>query len=73
MHTIDTIMPEITDLRVHIAPVGYEVDRIVLSAKKLKADKVILLAHNNKKEDLAVKYKFYEQIISKLKIVLVNQ
>jgi len=67
MHTIDTITSEIPNLRVHIAPVGYEIDRIVLPAKKLKADKVILLAHNNQKEDLAVKYKFYEQITTKLK------
>jgi len=67
MHTIDTIMPEIPNLRVHIAPVGYEIDRIVLPARKYKADKVILLAHNNKKEDLAVKYKFYEKITLRLK------
>ena len=64
MHTIDTIMPKIPNLRVHIAPVGYEVDRIVLPAKKLRADKVILLVHDNPSEDLALK--FYEQITTKL-------
>jgi len=40
MHTIDTIMPSLANLRVHIAPVGFEVDRIVIPAKNLKADKV---------------------------------
>ena len=65
MHTIDTIMPKIPNLRVHIAPVGYEVDRIVLPAKKLRADKVILLVHDNPSEDLALK--FYDQITTKLK------
>jgi len=64
MHTIDTIMPKIPNLRVHIAPVGYEVDRIVLPAKKLRADKVILLVHDNPSEDLALK--FYDQITTKL-------
>lgn len=60
MHTIDTVMPEILNLRVHIAPVGYEIDRIVLPAKKLRADKVILLIHDNPSKDKAVK--FYEKI-----------
>ena len=64
MHTIDTIMPKIPNLRVHIAPVGYEVDRIVMPAKKLRADKVILLVHENPSEDKATK--FYEKISSQL-------
>ena len=58
-------MPEITNLRVHIAPVGYEIDRIVMPAKKLRADKVILLVHDNPSEDKATK--FYEKISSQLK------
>ena len=53
-------MPEMPNLRVHIAPVGYEIDRIVLPAKKLRADKVILLIHNNPSKDKATK--FYEKI-----------
>jgi hypothetical protein len=64
MYTIDTIMPKIPNLRVHIAPVGYEVDRIVMPAKKLRADKVILLVHENPSEDKATK--FYEKISSQL-------
>ena len=64
MHTVDTIMPKIPNLRVHIAPVGYEIDRIVLPAKKLRADKVILLVHENPSEDKASK--FYEKISSQL-------
>jgi len=58
-------MPEIPNLRVHIAPVGYEIDRIVLPAKKLRADKVILLVHDNPSEDKATK--FYDKISSQLK------
>jgi len=57
-------MPEIPNLRVHIAPVGYEIDRIVLPAKKLRADKVILLVHENRSEDKATK--FYEKISEQL-------
>jgi len=53
-------MPKIPNLRVHIAPVGYEIDRIVLPAKRLRADKVILLVHENPSQDKAVK--FYEKI-----------
>ena len=34
MHTKDTVMPNLTNLRVHIAPVGFEIDRIVIPAKK---------------------------------------
>jgi hypothetical protein len=64
MHTVDTIMPEIPNLRVHIAPVGYEIDRIVLPAKNLRADKVILLVHENPSEDKATK--FYEKISEQL-------
>lgn len=55
MHNIDTIMT-ITKLRVHIAPVGFEVDRIVLPAIEMKADKIWLLEHDNQKDDRAKKY-----------------
>ncbi len=41
------------NLRVHLAPVGFEIDRIVLSAKKRKADRVWLLVHENRSEDKA--------------------
>ncbi len=46
-------MAKIAKLRVHIAPVGYEVDRIVLSAKQERADRVWLLLHENKSDDKA--------------------
>ena len=39
--------------RIHIAPVGFEVDRIVVPAVQMKADKVYLLVHDNKTEDKA--------------------
>ncbi len=52
------------NLRIHIAPVGYEVDRIVLPAKQKKADKVYLLIHENPSIDKAVS--FYDTISKKL-------
>ena len=51
MHTIDTIMPEMIKLRVHITPLGYEIDRIVIPATRMKADRVYLLRHDNYSED----------------------
>ena len=42
--------------RIHIAPVGFEVDRIVIPAIDNKADKVYLLVHDNKTEDKAGPY-----------------
>jgi len=57
-------MPEIENLRVHIAPVGYEIDRIILPAKKMRADKVYLLVHDNPSVDKAIS--FYEKISKQL-------
>jgi len=56
MHTVHTIMSGLAKLRVHIAPVGFEIDRIVIPAKKMKADKVWLIRHSNRSEDKATKY-----------------
>jgi len=64
MHTIDTVMTKIENLRVHIAPVGYEIDRIVLPAKKMRADKVCLLVHENPSVDKAIS--FYDKISKQL-------
>lgn len=52
MHTKNTIMTKM-DLRIHIAPVGFEIDRIVLPAKKRRADLVYLMVHDNPSEDKA--------------------
>jgi len=57
MDTIDTVMKSIVNLRVHIAPVGFEVDRVVIPALDQKADKVWLIAHDNVSEDMSVKYR----------------
>ena len=51
--------------RIHIAPVGFEVDRIVIPATVNKADKVYLLVHDNKTEDKAGPY--IERVIKELK------
>ena len=52
--------------RIHIAPVGFEVDRIVIPAIENKADKVYLLVHNNKTEDKAGPY--IERVIRELRV-----
>ena len=52
-------------LRVHVAPVGFEIDRIVLPAIKMKADRVWLIAHNEPHVDKGDK--FVKSIQSKLK------
>jgi len=64
MHTVDTIMPEMIKLRIHIAPLGFEIDRIVIPAVKMKADKVYLFRHDNYSEDMTGPYR--EKIIKKL-------
>ena len=56
MHTVDT-MKDMVNLRIHIAPVAFEVDRIVISAVRMKADKVWLIAHDNVADDKASKYR----------------
>lgn len=55
----------LTNLRVHVAPVGFEIDRIVIPAKEMKADKVWLLVHDNPHEDKATP--FVEKIQKQLK------
>ena len=57
MDTIDTIMKNIVNLRIHIAPVGFEIDRIIIPAVRMKADKVWLIAHENVADDKANKYR----------------
>jgi len=74
MYTIDTIMPSLSNLRVHIAPVGYEIDRIVIPAKERKADKVWLLVHDNPSEDKALSYiEKITKLLKKEKIKVVKE
>ncbi|MEM3089146.1 MAG: DUF6293 family protein [Candidatus Nitrosotenuis sp.] len=49
-------MSNLSTLRVHIAPVGFEIDRVVMPAKEMKADKVWLLVHEKPSEDKAGSY-----------------
>ena len=49
-------MVEIYRKRIQIAPVGFEVDRVVLPAIKLKAEKVYLMVHKDRSKDKATKY-----------------
>ena len=55
MHTIHT-MKSMINPRIHVAPVGFEIDRIVLPAVSEKADQVYLLVHSNLSDDKATKY-----------------
>jgi len=59
----------ITPLRVHISPVGFEVDRIVLPAIQMKADRVWLVVHSNASEDKGIHFlKSIESEFEKKKI-----
>jgi uncharacterized protein DUF6293 len=59
------IMNSLQTLRVHVAPVGFEVDRIVLPAVEMKADRVWLITHNNPSIDEG--HQFVKSIRDKLK------
>ncbi len=65
MQTIHTIMSTIANLRIHIAPVGFEIDRIAIAAKQMRADRVWLLMHEDPAKDRAQGY--MEKIRSQLK------
>ena len=56
MHTEHTIMSNLAKLRVHIVPLGFEIDRIVLPAEEMKADKIWLLRHDNPSQDKSKSY-----------------
>ena len=62
-------MSKVSRRRIHIAPVGFEIDRVVLPAKMDKADKVFLMVHSNRSEDKATKYTAeIEKRLKRLKI-----
>ncbi len=46
IHTVHTMINKLK-LRVHIAPVGFEIERIVITARNMRADKVWLIAQSN--------------------------
>jgi uncharacterized protein DUF6293 len=46
----------INPLRIHISPVGFEVDRIILPAFRMKADRVWLITHNNPSADEGIHF-----------------
>jgi len=68
MFNIDT-MSSMLNPRIHIAPVGFEIDRVVLPARGLKADLVYLLVHNNVSADKSTGYiQKIQQALKKSKI-----
>ena len=64
MDTVHT-MESMLNFRVHIAPVGFEIDRVVVPAAKMKADLVYLVVDRNIATDKSTK--FQSEIIKKLK------
>ena len=58
-------MSKIVNLRIHIAPVGFEIDRIAIPAKQMKADRVWLIMHEEPSKDRA--QGFMEKIKTQLK------
>ena len=62
-------MKSMINQRIHIAPVGFEIDRIVIPAVELKADLVYLVVHDNLSDDKAGKYHLeIQKILKKKKI-----
>ena len=51
-------------LRVHIAPVGYDIDRVVIPLERMAADRVWLVKERNETEDDGLEY--YQGIINDL-------
>ena len=49
-------MTNLATFRVHIAPLGFEIDRITIPLKQTKADKLWLLSHENRSSDLSAPY-----------------
>ena len=64
MYTVHT-MESMLNLRVHIAAVGFEIDRVVIPAVKMKADLVYLLADKNIATDKSTR--FQTEIVKQLK------
>jgi len=61
-------MVEVYRKRIQIAPVGFEIDRVVIPAKKEKAEKVYLIVHKNMtEENYSIHTKYYTEIQRKLK------
>jgi uncharacterized protein DUF6293 len=52
----NSLVSPVTPLRIHISPVGFEVDRIILPAFKMKADRVWLITHNNPSADEGIHF-----------------
>ena len=61
-------MAKLYSKRIQIAPVGFEIDRVVIPAKKEKAEKVYLIVHKNiTEENYSIHTKYYTEIQRRLK------
>jgi len=63
-------MKSIINQRIHIAPVGFEIDRVVAPAIEMKADLVYLVVHDNISTDKAQRY--HSEIQKQLKKKKIN-
>ncbi len=52
-------------LRVHIAPVGYDIDRVILPLERMAADRVWLVKERNEHEDKGILY--FQKVVDYLK------
>ena len=53
-HQLTMLTVNNENLRVHVAPIGFEIDRVVMPASERRADRVWLLVHDNPAEDRAL-------------------
>lgn len=49
-------MTKLTRLRVHVCPIGYEIDRVAEAAKQLRADRVWLIVEQNPSKEKAIRF-----------------
>ena len=65
MYTVHTMKSDLIKKRIHIAPVGFEIDRIVKPAVEMEAHMVYLIVDENVSRDKSTK--FQDEIIKQLK------
>ena len=65
MYTVHTMKSDLIKKRVHVAPVGFEIDRVVKPAVVMEAHMVYLIVDQNVSRDKSTK--FQDEIIKQLK------
>ena len=65
MYTVHTMKSDLIKRRIHVAPVGFEIDRVVIPAINMEAHMVYLIVDQNVSRDKSTK--FQDEIIKQLK------